>query len=543
MGFLARILTFWILIVCLKSTATQESCGRQQSAHQLIYGGSAVTEGEWPWVVSLFLKRNDQFFCSGNLISHQHVLTAAHCIYGKQSLGPKSASDIYAYIGRLDITPSINEPKSIKSDVKRIILNPAWNPKDTRFDADIAILVLRDPIKYSEVVQPVCLPNPGYSPIKTTGTVVGYGKSESQLTHEKHPRKVTIKSITNEDCFFNDYNFAKFASPRTFCAGERGKTPCQGDSGSGYYVNNGKSFQITGIVSAAVIQECGTNDFVLFTDVAKFSNWVKTEISVTENANSFDSVFNSFDDGDGSAQSLNSNLVNAQCTFRNAGTTYGCYIDDLIAPDNEITLNINGGTHKSGRTSRDVSVMHMKGGKVTNFPEMTKVMQTFPNLNGFGITFTKLKKIDRKELKGLEPLKFFLISDNEIEVIPPDTFLDLKNVELIDICRNKIKTLEADWIKTMSKLRVFKARSNKFQYVPANMFNNNLKLEEILFDSNEIRRIDANFSNLRNVKTIAILSNPCVSLKYCKDAADDKCIKSVQQFSYLVLGNCGAFIN
>ena len=39
-----------------------------------------------------------------------------------------------------------------------------------------------------------------------------------------------------------------------------------GDSGSGYYVNNGKSFQIAGVVSAAVIQECGTNDFVLFTD-------------------------------------------------------------------------------------------------------------------------------------------------------------------------------------------------------------------------------------------------------------------------------------
>lgn len=187
--------------------------------------------------------------------------------------------------------------------------------------------------------------------------------------------------------------------------------------------------------------------------------------------------------------------------------------------------------------------MHMKGGKVTHFPEMTRVLKTFPNLNGFGITFTKLKQIDRKELKGLEPLKFFLISDNEIEVIPPDTFLDLKNVELIDICRNKIKTLEADWIKTMPKLRVFKARSNKFQYVPANMFNNNPQLEEILFDSNQIQRIDTNFSKLKNIKTIAILSNPCISLKYCKDAADDKCQKSVQRFSYIVLGSCGSFEN
>jgi len=185
--------------------------------------------------------------------------------------------------------------------------------------------------------------------------------------------------------------------------------------------------------------------------------------------------------------------------------------------------------------------MHMKGGKVTHFPELTRVMQTFPNLNGFGITFTKLKQIDRKELKGLGALKFFLISDNEIEVIPPDTFLDLKNIELIDICRNKIKVLEADWIKTMPKLRVFKARSNKFQYVPANMFSNNPNVEEILFDSNEIKRIDTNFSNLKNLKTVAILSNSCVSLKYCQDATDDKCVKTVQRFTYIVYGYCGSF--
>ena len=71
----------------------------------------------------------------------------------------------------MDVTQSLYEPKSIKSDIKRIILNPAWNPKEVRFDADIAILVLRDPIEYSEVIQPVCLPNPSYSPFKTVGTV------------------------------------------------------------------------------------------------------------------------------------------------------------------------------------------------------------------------------------------------------------------------------------------------------------------------------------------------------------------------------------
>ena len=72
---MGRSLTFWLAIVCIKYAAAQDTCGRQQSAHQLIYGGSAVTQGEWPWVVSLVEKKNNQFFCGGNLISHQHVLT------------------------------------------------------------------------------------------------------------------------------------------------------------------------------------------------------------------------------------------------------------------------------------------------------------------------------------------------------------------------------------------------------------------------------------------------------------------------------------
>jgi len=74
----------------------------------------------------------------------------------------------------LDISLTVDEPRAIKSDIKRIILNPAWKPKDARYDADIAILVLRNPIEYSEVIQPVCLPNSSYSPIKTAGTVGKY---------------------------------------------------------------------------------------------------------------------------------------------------------------------------------------------------------------------------------------------------------------------------------------------------------------------------------------------------------------------------------
>ncbi len=182
----------------------------------------------------------------------------------------------------------------------------------------------------------------------------------------------------------------------------------------------------------------------------------------------------------------------------------------------------------------------MVSGSVPHFPDLSDVLKTFPNLNGFGIAFAKLKHIDRTKLKDLGQFRFLLISDNEIEVIPPDTFADLKDLELIDICRNKIKNLEPNWISTMPRLRVFKARSNKFQYVPANMFKGNPQLEEILFDFNQLQRIDTDFSELKSLKNLRILNNTCIDKAYCYDE-NPKCMKSLRQFSLLVIGSCGYF--
>lgn len=221
-------------------------------------------------------------------------------------------------------------------------------------------------------------------------------------------------------------------------------------------------------------------------------------------------------------------------------STYACYINGLTTPDEEMQLRIQGGQHQPRRTNRDVTAMQMAFGSVTHFPDLSDVLKTFPNLNGFGIAFAKLKHIDRSKMKDLNQFRFLLISDNEIEVIPPDTFEDLKELELIDICRNKIKTLEPNWISTMPKLRVFKARSNKFKYVPANMFKRNPQLEEILFDYNQLQRIDTDFSELKSLKNLRILNNTCIDRAYCKDN-NPKCMKSLKQFSLLVTGLCGDF--
>lgn len=48
-----------------------------------IYGGEKATLGEFPWMARLIHKNRDgfkSFGCSGFLIQHKFVLTAAHCL-------------------------------------------------------------------------------------------------------------------------------------------------------------------------------------------------------------------------------------------------------------------------------------------------------------------------------------------------------------------------------------------------------------------------------------------------------------------------------
>jgi Leucine-rich repeat (LRR) protein len=296
---------------------------------------------------------------------------------------------------------------------------------------------------------------------------------------------------------------------------------------------------LSGVVSAATVQECGNNNLTLFTNVPKFVDWIHNEMINSNDNEALDSVFNAFDQNP--YDELNANIIDVDCNYTFTGEAYVCYVSNLETPDTDINVSFRGGQHRSQRSNRDVQTVQMIGGKVTHFPQMTNLVEAFPNLNGLGVTFTKLMHIDRSKVSNLGQLKFLLIADNDIEDIPADTFLDLKNLEWIDICRNKVNKLDSSWTKSMPNLRVFKARSNKFAFVPANMFDSNPQLEEVLLDFNQIARVEVNFNHLKNLKIMRILGNACINMEYCLDDKNSNCVRSLQKFSFLVSGYCGNF--
>jgi secreted trypsin-like serine protease len=50
-------------------------CGSRHTVVGTIYGGDRANRNSWPWLVALFDRKNEKFFCAGSLISEKHVLS------------------------------------------------------------------------------------------------------------------------------------------------------------------------------------------------------------------------------------------------------------------------------------------------------------------------------------------------------------------------------------------------------------------------------------------------------------------------------------
>ncbi|KAF0882070.1 TMPS9 protease, partial [Crocuta crocuta] len=106
-----------------------------------IVGGSAAALGEWPWQVSLWLRRREHR-CGAVLVAERWLLSAAHCfdVYGD----PKQWA---AFLG----TPFLSGAEGQLERVARIYRHPFYNLYT--LDYDVALLELAGPLRRSHLLQ------------------------------------------------------------------------------------------------------------------------------------------------------------------------------------------------------------------------------------------------------------------------------------------------------------------------------------------------------------------------------------------------------
>ncbi|XP_034110717.2 collagenase-like [Drosophila albomicans] len=220
-----------------------------------IINGHNASLGKFPYQVRLFIKTSKKCIgCSGSLINHNWVLTAAHCTNGSNSvevlLGGIENSDFRA---KFLIKP------------KYIIIHEDW---DDQFN-DISLI--RIPyIKYSRYIKPVNLPKiqqnyKTYVGFKAIAT--GWGRTSNASNSSLEILQYgTVNIVNNKKCSNSFY----FLTSSQMCTFDSKISLCLGDSGGPLVILPSKvQVGIASFVSKGCSNPNG------FTRVTSFLKWIK----------------------------------------------------------------------------------------------------------------------------------------------------------------------------------------------------------------------------------------------------------------------------
>lgn len=174
----------------------------------------------------------------------------------------------------------LHEVDRVAVGVSKVHVHKNWNQYFSRFDSDIAVLILGSDVPYNDHIQPICVifPNtPEASEIQ--GTIVGYGKTEDTSREFSNvPKQADAPIHDLRTCIQKFPTIQSIAHHTTFCGGHgNGTGACTGDSGGGIFVRFGRKFYLQGIVSASLTGTkygCNVEAYSLFTNVSQFIPWI-----------------------------------------------------------------------------------------------------------------------------------------------------------------------------------------------------------------------------------------------------------------------------
>jgi hypothetical protein len=179
-----------------------------------IVGGEEAPLLSWPMIVSLRFNGTNKHSCVGTVLSHSHILTAAHCVENKSPWGISVVS------GETDFSTGTEAPKIYQVD--RIHVHFDYKDRTN----DIAILHLTSPLNIAEKLftAPTCLPRVDISidvqqyPLNGTRlAMVGW-----RIMQENN--SITPDMVQQAEVFVIDDNHPMCAnltidSEKQFCAG------------------------------------------------------------------------------------------------------------------------------------------------------------------------------------------------------------------------------------------------------------------------------------------------------------------------------------
>lgn len=247
----------------VNATRTDLAEEEEEEVDVRIVGGVLEKQGGSPWQV--LIRRADGYgFCGGTLVSERWVVSAAHCF--------EETAD-HVTVG--DYDKQRPDPGEQQVKVQKVVLHPHFHL--FTYDSDIALLYLSQPVLFSAVAVPVCLPDLHLSHYllkeNLRGVVSGWGTTQYLGRSSRFLRKVSLPVVSHQTC---RKSTEQIITDNMFCAGfpDASRDSCSGDSGGPFVVNYRGTWFLGGVVSWG--EECARRGkYGVYTRLGNFLSWIR----------------------------------------------------------------------------------------------------------------------------------------------------------------------------------------------------------------------------------------------------------------------------
>nr|ACD54776.1 caldecrin precursor isoform 1-like protein [Adineta vaga] len=243
---------------CNANTATCGCPAIQPTISSRIVNADTAIPNSWPWMVAIYMTNGR--LCGGTLVTYEHVLTAAHCVFDVTS----DTITVYAGIEALS--------KKSSGQIRNVsTITIHSNYSNVTKVNDMAILKLSSPLTAGTKISLCCLSTTSSIPaISDSPVFIGWGRTTATSDFSDNLQQAVTRVVTPSLCNYTS------VTDNQICTGNTTSVACYGDSGSPLMVKINNIWTCVGVVNMGLLT---CDSYVVFTRVAPYISFITNATS------------------------------------------------------------------------------------------------------------------------------------------------------------------------------------------------------------------------------------------------------------------------